>query len=146
MSKKKIFIIGSLLVAALSLLIAARVGLLTDLTKLKGDMSWSEYDSVFLTGPEVNDKKKKLAGATGNVSYTDQNTNITSIRRSNQITDDHKTDSNKVSMQFGKPIYMWFENETIYWYTEADIVYLNPTSNNIFQYFEGIFGTFKTYR
>lgn len=60
---------------------------------------------------------------------------ILNFKRSESIEDKYKTDEYKVSSsESAIPIYMWYEEatKTIYWYSEAPIVYLNEDATGMF--------------
>lgn len=101
---------------------------------------WQEPNltkTTFDKGQNVNKIMKQLAGNSES-TYTSIDTNIRYIKRA---TDEeyHGTTANKVSVTsnyyenyYDEPIYMWFDNGTIYYYSEADILYLNETSSYLF--------------
>lgn len=97
---------------------------------------WKELTkATFKRGRNVNAKMKQLAG---NPSATEGsiNSNIKYIKRSSTIPPEYKTENNKVSTADSQfPIYMWFDGSigTIYYYSEADTLYLNYASSCIFQ-------------
>ncbi len=101
---------------------------------------WQEPNltkTTFDKGQNVNKIMKQLAGNSES-THTSTDTNIRYIKRA---TDEeyHLTTADKVNVTtsyfeyyYDKPIYMWFDNGTIYYYSEADIIYLNETSNYLF--------------
>ena len=101
---------------------------------------WQESNltkTTFDKGQNVNKIMKQLAGNSES-TYTSTDTNIRYIKRA---TDEeyHLTTADKVNVTtsyfeyyYDKPIYMWFDNGTIYYYSEADIIYLNETSSYLF--------------
>ena len=102
----------------------------------------SKSEATFDTGKAVNVKFKTLAGNT--VPETDpwtiNDTNIISFERSNTAPDiSLMTDDNIVSSQDSiKPIYAWFDNGTIYWWSEANTSYFNEDSSYFFNNFRNI--------
>ena len=101
---------------------------------------WDSNIAIFDTGRVVNGKMKGLAnGSTTAIPYTNMNSTITTLTRSTTISDTYKNDEYKVSSSDSpKPIYMWFDEGTIYWYSDATTVYLNPNSSCMFYYLHGI--------
>ncbi|MBR6133606.1 MAG: BspA family leucine-rich repeat surface protein [Bacilli bacterium] len=88
-------------------------------------------EAIFLTGKEVNIKMKELAGTDTTITtarYNVPDTNILSIVKSEtEPIEANKQDANIVSTpESGYPIYMWFDNGTIYWWSEDN----NPSTNN----------------
>ncbi len=111
-------------------------------------------EAVFLPGREINIKMKQLAGddtstVSNGYSFVDQN--ITAIKYSDsEPTDSNKEEKNIVSTSESQyPIYMWFDNGTIYWWSEDKTPALNNSSRLMFylfkalQYVEGL-ETFDT--
>ena len=97
---------------------------------------WDEYLPMFDTGKNVNIKFKTLAGDTLNAEHPEytEDTNITAIRRSTtEPTAENKTDEHIVSAPTSEgPIYAWFDNGTIYWWSGASAEYLNEDSSEMF--------------
>jgi len=95
---------------------------------------WITTSSTLMSGSNLNSKMKSLSGQTGN------NTVITSIQRTNIKPDSSKmTSNNKVSSYDSlTPIYMWYDNGTIYWWSEAETVYLNYSSSSMFENMKGL--------
>ena len=94
-------------------------------------------EAVFLTGKEVNVKMKQLAGDDTSISSTPssvQNESITAILKSEiEPSDENKEEKNIVSTTDSPyPIYMWFDNGTIYWWSEDDTPALNEDSSYMF--------------
>ena len=94
---------------------------------------YKEYTFATLdTGSNVGTKLKKLANP--NMEYpsswsTDEN--VTSIQRANQLDGTKTTEiiSNTESL---KPVYAWYDNGILYYYTEANMIYLNDNSEGLF--------------
>ena len=87
--------------------------------------------ATFLSGPEFNIKIKNIAGDSA-TSTSDVNTNITSIVRSNNLSIS-PTSNNIVSTNDSDiPIYAWFNNGTIYYYSNIDTLYMNTNSSYMF--------------
>ncbi len=91
-------------------------------------------EAIFLPGHEVNVKIKKLAGATGNVNFRNDDTSIKAIKHSEpEPSAANKTDEHIVSTNDSPyPIYMWFDNGTIYWWSEDTTPSTNEDSSYMF--------------
>ena len=90
-------------------------------------------DAMFDTGTNVNIKMKNLAGDdTSENGRSTNDMNITAIKYSNippvinQMTNDNIVSVSTV------PIYMWYENETIYWWSEDSTPALNIDASMMF--------------
>ena len=92
-------------------------------------------DTVFLPGREVNVKLKQLAGDNA-TSYNFNDTLITSIQYSSvEPIDSNKEEKNIVSIpDSGYPIYMWFEDGVIYWWSEDKTPALNENASYMLSY------------
>ncbi len=105
--------------------------------EVKSNIQIDGKEAYFLTGSEVNIKMKQLAG-TNITSYGEGavDTNITAIKRSEkEPSDSNKEDKNIVSLSDSPyPIYMWYENGTIYWWSEDKTPSLNKDSSHMFQH------------
>lgn len=101
-----------------------------DLNGLKADVS-DIHGAVFDTGKNVNSKMKILSGYS-DVDINTKEQNIVTIKRSNTLSIT-PTEENIVSASTSElPIYMWFDNGTIYWYTQEERPKLNPDSSYMF--------------
>ena len=89
-----------------------------------------------ITGENLNKKMKELSGARS-PGYSTNNTNITSIQKANTL-DTSKTTATVSTSDSSYPVYMWFDNGTIYFYSEAENIYLNSNSSNTFNHFKGL--------
>ena len=94
-------------------------------------------EAIFLPGKEVNVKMKQLAGddtstVTDGFSFEDQL--ITAVEYSEIEPDNtNKEEKNIVStLESGYPIYMWFDNGTIYWWSEDKTPALNVEARWMF--------------
>ena len=97
--------------------------------KLKGDINDTQEISMFLPGKEVNKKIHLLTGNEGEFSTVG---NLIRIKRSKKLGI-IPNEQNIVSTNDSKnPIYMWYKNETIYWYCLNKKVLLNPNSSFMF--------------
>ncbi len=94
-------------------------------------------EAIFLPGKEVNTKMKQLAGDdTSSVtnSYDFNNSTITAVINSDVEPEDiNKEEKNLVSTPDSSyPIYMWFDNGIIYWWSEDNYPSLNKDSSYMF--------------
>ena len=91
--------------------------------------------TIFLPGPTVNIKMKKLAG-NSKPSEASLDTKITKIKRATTEQYSTKTglNSNNIISTTDSlyPIYMWYENNTIYYYSEDPMIYMNSDSSYMF--------------
>lgn len=97
---------------------------------------WNEKHAIFDTGTNVNLKMKNLAG--DNTSdVTTQDTKITAIMQSDtEPALENKTADNTVSTSTSSyPIYMWYDNRTIYWWSEDITPELNSDASHMFNNF-----------
>nr|MBP3680425.1 BspA family leucine-rich repeat surface protein [Clostridia bacterium] len=86
------------------------------------------------SGMVVNAKMKKLSG-TANASYSTSNTNIQAILKSDIAPDISTMTSDNIVSNSTIPIYMWFDNGTIYWWSEANKIKCNEFSRSMFYFF-----------
>ena len=100
---------------------------------------WEKENATFVTGREFNGKIKKLSGDV-NGAYNLENTTITSIRRYTDVpTQAILSNAQIISTPSSNlPIYAWFDNGTIYYYTKAIKPYMNSDSSDMFQYLSNV--------
>ncbi len=94
-------------------------------------------EAEFLPGKEVSVKMKLLAGddLSGVTNgYSFENTSIVAVKYSqNEPDSSNKEDKNIVSIPESLyPIYMWFDNGTIYWWSEDETPSLNEDASYMF--------------
>ena len=89
------------------------------------------YHAMFAGGEIVNNAMKTLAG-NGSTGIDDWDTNITAFRRSSEIPANITIGVDTIDVTeatytdfSNTPIYLWYDNGVIYWYSEAENVYLN---------------------
>ena len=136
MNRNKII---TIIIFGLMILVTAFVLIKTDFAnkifKTKADtnsIALQDNEAMLRTGKEVNAKMKEFAGDSYS-SYQSLNENITKIMKSNTIPNSYKTDDYIVSIsESPKPIYMWFDDGTIYYYTDATKIYMNEDSSYMF--------------
>ena len=89
--------------------------------------------ATFITGSELRSKMISLAG---NIS------NIKKFKYSNPLLPENKDSNNIVSVsnQSDEPIYMWWDSNTntIYYGSDADVIYLNKTCSYMFNEMQNI--------
>ena len=95
--------------------------------------------AIFVTGDEFNSKAKTLAGQNA-ATFNTANTSIEYIKRSKEEpTDENKQTQNIVSSPDSEvPIYAWFDNGTIYWWSEDIKPNLNSNPRRMFTNFQGV--------
>ena len=113
-----------------------------DATSLENDYSIAALD----IGTTVNSKWKTLAAGGTSKEYTEHDTTVTSIQRADTLsqiisTGTEGTDYAIISSTNSTiPIYAWYDNGTIYYYSEATVIGLNPISSALFQDFQNLTG------
>ena len=100
---------------------------------------WDGVLAMFDVGSAVNIKLKRLAGD----SITGQTTNDTSVREIRKSTTapdlNQMTDDNIVSASISEvPIYAWFDNGIIYYWSEADKMYTHYDASYMFNNFRNL--------
>ena len=105
---------------------------------------WTEDYTIFDTGQNVNVAFKTLVGDTldSTSPYNTNDTLITSIERSTTPPESGITTVN-VAVEGETPIIAWYTSDVypyykIYWYTEADEVFLNEDASYMFNNFKGL--------
>ena len=93
-------------------------------------------------GKEVNVKMKYLANGTYDYMYYEDDYRIKHIEMANTLPEDYEIDeyvtiSSADSME---PIYIWWDEdaETMYWYTKAKKIVLNPDSSHLLYSFDNL--------
>ena len=105
-----------------------------DLTQIRANMTiyakWEDARTKFLSGREFNEKLKKLSGQS-DANYETINTTIKKFKKAGSLAIT-LTDENIVSSSDSKGlIYAWYDNGTIYYYSESTI-YMNENSTYMF--------------
>ncbi len=91
--------------------------------------------ATFNNGSNVNTRLKVLSGQTGVFTNT-TNTTITDIKKADTLSPDVIFDDDYYILSDDSsevPIYGWYDEGVIYYYTEADETYLHEDSNNMFR-------------
>ena len=106
---------------------------------------WVEIESKFIDGRSFNIKIKELAGDTIDTttysnSVATRDNAITAFQRTPiEPTSEHKQAANLVSTEDSeKPIYAWFDNGTIYWWTSANKAYTNEDAQYMFAFLNNL--------
>ena len=88
--------------------------------------------ATLTTGQNFNVAIKTLAGNTS-PTYSTSNSTITAFERSNEAPASGVTTADISENQDGSVV-AWFDSGTIYWYSDADTVYMNEDSSKMFYY------------
>ena len=94
---------------------------------------WKTVNTQFIAGEDFNSKIKTLAGTTS-PTWTTSNTNITKIKRYDGTPDlTTMTSDNIVSTEESEyPIYMWYDDGMIYWWSQSKKPKLNSNCSKMF--------------
>ena len=95
--------------------------------------------ATFKAGKEFNVAIKQASGQT-DATYSTSNSTITAFTKYNGTpTQEILNNATIVSSDDSESnIYAWFDNGTIYWYSESDTIYFNANSSYMFNYLTGI--------
>lgn len=102
---------------------------------------WKTGEATFIDGPSFNIKIKQLANpSVDNIDVNYNDTNITSIVRANSLPNGFTpTEANIVSTSNSDiPIYAWYDNHTLYYYTLADNPYMNAVASRMFNHLSNV--------
>ena len=102
--------------------------------EINANITINEKEAIFLPGSEVNTIMKTLAADNISTHYFSENTNIISIKYSElEPSESNKEEKNIVStINSSYPIYMWYEEGTIYWWSEVKRPNLNENAAYMF--------------
>lgn len=89
-------------------------------------------ESTLKTGQELKNTMSNLAGEASNVTAFKEAT----TQQYNSAVSQGKTINNISSS--GMPTYMWYDSGTIYYYSDADNIYLNANSQSLFDGFKNL--------
>ena len=93
---------------------------------------WKQPPTILLPGEQFNLKLKRLAGSTSN-QYRISDSAIKKFQKSTAAPTGNMTSANIISTTNSAfPAYAWFSNGTIYWWSEAEDVQMNPDSSHQF--------------
>ena len=88
--------------------------------------------SMLVDGKSFNTKIKQLSGSSSE-TYNATNLSITAFKKSKTPPDMNSMKSNNiVSVSLDNPVYAWFDDGTIYYYSDSYIIYLNEDSSYMF--------------
>ena len=110
---------------------------LTEDTKIVAKMT--KLEATFVSGYDVNQKFKRLAGNSSAV-YSTSDSSITSIKRTYEKPDISSMTSDNIISLYNSmvPIYAWFDNGTIYYYTEDLDPAFGVNCDYMFSYFNNL--------
>jgi len=128
------FMIGIVALLAVPLIAHA---LCTVTLEINSNIIINSKEAIFLPGREVNTKMKQLAGDDTSTSVQPhyfRDENITAIIHSNaEPIDSNKEEKNIVStIDSPYPIYMWYEEGTIYWWSDDKTPNINEDASYMF--------------
>ena len=100
----------------------------------------SEVTTTFVDGKTFNEKIKRLVAVeegisdTSLISYDSEDIYITEFKRYEVTPSDaYLIDDNVVSTSDSvEKIYVWYDNNILYWYSKAEEVYLNSDATHMF--------------
>lgn len=94
----------------------------------------SDNYATLIKGSRLNVMMKKFAGNDDAQVGSVDNEIISVVRSFDLPSEDFTTDMHIVSTEDSpNSIYMWYDNNAIYYYSEADYIYLNPISESVFE-------------
>ena len=100
---------------------------------------WGIAEATFMEGPTFNAKVKNMILGITNASTTTQDNLVKAVLYSNTIDESLKTEDHKVSAEDSKnPIYMWYENNNLYWWSPDETPSLNKNASQMFRYFRAL--------
>ncbi|MBQ2671318.1 MAG: BspA family leucine-rich repeat surface protein [Clostridia bacterium] len=92
----------------------------------------------FKSGPTVNKKMKELAGNSGANKDSDD-FNILKIKKADDISDEYMSDENIVSSDDSDyKIYIYLSDGVMYYYSQAEELYLNQNSSYMFNHLKNV--------
>lgn len=93
---------------------------------------WKERTATLLAGSTLNTKMKTLAGNT-NATTSTINGTITAIQKSSTEPSESIKSSNYIvsTTDSNYPIYMWYDNGVIKWWSEATTIYANSSLRDL---------------
>ena len=137
MKKILLFVLTSIVFTIICLSVQNTYSIFIKTVNSNITLTTTKLEATFLPGSDFNAKIKQLAG-NDNANYGVEDTYITGIVRSN-ILNITPTTNNVVSTSDSPfPIYAWFSNGIIYYYTEVEYPKLNSNSSYMFYDLMGI--------
>jgi len=110
-----------------------------DILKSMGGKMHVRATATFDKGSNVNVKFKKLSGQSA--GFDTQNTTITNVKKVNSLSSSVDINNSKYIVSSADsmvPIYAWYDNGTIYYYTDAEEIYLNADASYMFNQFRAL--------
>ncbi len=123
---------------AKNIVMKARWSKLSISKSMEGEIN-TRAEATFDYGDTINVKMRHLSGEEGEISpYVNRQWNeaITGFVRSDSLSNMVDIDDDRYifsSPDSDLPIYGWYNDGIIYWYTDADDVYLNEDANGMFK-------------
>ena len=133
MKKMLLFVITSILFTVVYLSVQNTYSVFVKTVNQNITLTTTKLEATFLPGQEFNAKIKQLAG-NNNATVNTVDLNITGIVRSNVLNIIPSTNNIVSTNDSSFPIYAWFSNGIIYYYTEVDNPYMNVDSSYMFVY------------
>ncbi len=131
--RKKLKEISLVIMISLFLIPSIVQAICTSTLDINLNLEINAKEAQFMFGMQCNFKMKKLADS-NTTGASNQNQNITAIIKSEEEPNDsNKEEKNIVSTPESEyPIYMWYEDGTIYWWSEDETPSLNENANSMF--------------
>lgn len=107
-----------------------------DISKSTSGTVHEKVTATLDQGRILNTKFKRLTGQVFTYSEITNNPDIKRISSSSTLTPDVNINSDEYIISApdsSVPIYAWFNNDTIYYYSDADKIYLNKNSMELFK-------------
>ena len=131
MKKILLFVLTSILFTVVYLSVQNTYSIFVKTVNSNITLTTTKLEATFLPGQDFNVKIKQLAG-NSDVTYNTLDTNITSIVRSNTLNITPSTNNIVSASDSPFPIYAWFSNGTLYYYTEVEKPYMNSIATYMF--------------
>ena len=132
MKKIVLFVITSILFTVVLLSVKNSYSAFIKNVQTSLEVTTPKLEAIFLPGTEFSGKIKQTAGNSNSTNET-TNTNITSIVRSNVLTITPTVNNIVSTSDSSFPIYAWFSNGVIYYYTEVEHPKTNSYARNMFR-------------
>ena len=134
---KKIFVCLILAMACVAAVVPAKANAERECSiDVEARVTIDGKEAYFLPGMEANAKMKEIAGTDISTSgYKTFDTNILAIKKSDaEPSPENKTTDHIVSTnESSYPIYMWFDNGDLYWWSEDQTPDLNEDARYMFR-------------
>ena len=131
---KKSFLNTKLFNIVISLVLFITIALLS-IAQVEANNTTS---ATLLSGSDLSQKMKTIANGGVSVAAGSANTNVYAIKKSN-LKKDGLTAINVISTNDSDyAVYMWYEDNTLFFYSDADKIYLNGNSSYAFKNFSNL--------